>query len=163
MVYLDEKENKLAFRDWKVFIDNSSEWFDTINKKLSKCYIDINLLKFVYPEVRSFTSSRKANLYNFKLIDEKLTQVKKVLYSSKYNELKQNKSSSEWDEKLLNVMDSIIQLLSEGLSDGELTPKVTDRKEIPYELEGNVNDLINKSTTKTNNTSKNKDGKLTSN
>lgn len=159
----NEEQNKLAFRDWKVFIDNTSEWFDEINKKISACYLDTQGLKYIYPQIRTFASSRCANLQNMGEINIKLNSVKKVLYSQKYNELKKTGEVNEWDEKILNVLDEVIQLLSVGLSEGELTPKPVYAKELPYELEGNANDLINKSLTRNNNTSLNKDGKVTPN
>ncbi len=146
----EPQENKLAFRDWKVFIDNSSEWFDDINKKIAKCYIETNYIKLVYPEVRSFTSSRKANLCNFSIIDSKLKQVKEKLYSRSYNELKKDNATGDLDNKILEVLDKIVQLLSDGMSDGELIPKNKEVRELPYELEGNANDSINKAMFKMN-------------
>lgn len=163
MAYYQEEHKKLAFTDWKVFIDNSSEWYDEINKKLSRAYIDTTLLKFIYPEIRSFTSSRKANLTNFNMIDIKLRKVKSVLYSSKYNDLRKSKATGEWDNKMLEVLDEVVQLLSMGLSEGELTPKPAKKNTIPYEIEGNANDLINKSLTTNNNTSIKKNGRISSN
>jgi hypothetical protein len=159
----EPQENKLAFRDWKVFIDNSSQWFDEINKKISKCYIETNYIKLVYPEIRSFTSSRKANLSNFYLIDSKLKQVKEKLYSRSYNELKKDNVAGDLDNKILEVLDKIVQLLSEGMSDGELIPKNKDIRELPYELEGNAKDGINKALTNTNNSSIGKNGTIRTN
>lgn len=159
----DEEYKKLSFRDWKVFIDNSSEWFDDINKKISHCYINTDLITAIYPQIRTFASSRRANLDNFNEISKKLDEIREVIYSEKYKEMRTNKSSGFWDNKVLINLDKIIQLLSIGLSEGELTPKVNKQKIIPYEKVGNVNDLINKALTKNNNTSVNKDGTITSN
>jgi len=161
MAYYDEEQNKLAFRDWKVFIDNSSEWFDDINKKLCLCYEDTNMITRIYPQIRTFASSRVANLDNFKEIDNKLNEVRHIIYSEKYKEMRNNKSSGNWDNKILIVLDRIIQMLSIGLSEGELTPKTTKQKTY-YEKENNVNDFINDSLIKTNNTLL-KNGKITTN
>lgn len=163
MGYYDEKENKLDFRDWKVFIDNTSQWFDDINKLLSECYTNTNLIKNIYPKIRTFTSSRSANIDNVDELYSILDQVADVLYSSKYNELKKLGQASDWDMKLLRNLDRCIRLLSKGLSDGELTPKTRETKALPYELQGNVNDMINKALTKNNNTSINKNGEITAN
>lgn len=159
-MYFEEAENKLAFRDWKVYIDNTSEWFDDINKKLSLCYIDTYLITQVYPQIRTFASSRIANLENFEEIDRKLNQVRDVIYSAKYREMKQNNSSGEWDNKVLIVLDKVIQLLSKGLSEGELTPK-SKKETIPYEKTGTSRDTINKALYDTNKTTLSKDGKTT--
>jgi hypothetical protein len=159
----DEDYKKLSFRNWKVYIDNSSVWFDEINKRIVQCYADTSLIKLIYPQIRTFASSRRANLDNFEIISKQLDIIRDIIYSEKYNEMRKVKSSGDWDIKILTRIDEIIRLLSIGLSEGELTPKINKVKEIPYEKVGNVNDLINKALTKNNNTSINKDGTITSN
>lgn len=155
----NEDQNKLRFTDWKVFIDNTSDWFDEINKQISQCYIDTSGIKLIYPKIKTFASSRSANIHNYEKLKSVLQDIEGVLYSQQYNKLRNLQKTSEWDIKILNKLNNCIELLSEGLSEGELTPKATRKDEIPYKKQGNANDLINKSLYKNNNTYINKDGK----
>jgi len=95
------------------------------------------------------------------VIDKKLKEVKEVLYSTKYNELKSRGDAGKWDNLILGVLDKVIQLLSEGLSESELTPKPNKVQKLPYEKEGNVKDLINRAVHTTNHSSINKNGEIT--
>lgn len=158
----NEDQNKLRFTDWKVFIDNTSDWFDEINKQISQCYIETLGIKLIYPKIKTFASSRSANIHNYEKLKIVLNDIESVLYSKEYNKLRHLQKSSEWDIKILNKLNICIELLSEGLSEGELTPKAK-KERTPFKKTGTSRDIINKALYETNKTTLNKDGIATTN
>jgi len=158
----DEQQNKLRFTDWKVFIDNTSDWFDEINKRIADCYVEPINIKYLFPKIKTFASSRSAHINNYSKIKNKLDDIQNVLYSYRYNEQMRLGQASEMNIEILDKLDECVALLSQGLSEGELTPKAHKEK-TPYKKTGGTRDVINKVLYTTNRTTLNKDGKATNN
>lgn len=147
-----EDDKKLKFTDWKVFIDNTSEWFDEINKMYADSYVETRLISVIYGKLRSFISSRRANLSNYDEINTKLNSIKSIIFSAEYKQAQKDKESGKYDTRVLVYLDEIVGLISIGLSDGELIPKFMKKETLPYEEDGTHRDHINRIMYDTNRT-----------
>lgn len=143
-MYNDYDNNRLRFTDWKVFIDNTSEWFDRINRAYAKCYEDIKIIQPLFAEMIAFVTSRRANLYNFDDIMEEVSKVKTIIYSKEYKELQEEGVGGKLHMRILEHIDQILGKVSLGLSHGDLIPKYDKKEELPYEVTGTFMDNLNK-------------------
>jgi hypothetical protein len=131
-----EYETELQWKNWLVFINDTSNAIEELRRVGEFAYYDNKYLNTLFAKISVFVSTRKPYISNYVEINKKLKAIGETLFSYDYlKDVGNNKSNVKLKQVQYNIMSKLNEIIGEiieQLSNNEILPKITKtNKSIP--------------------------------